>query len=379
MTTLGTRISVHFIYPAFHNAPVSLSFDDQFAYRPSGSTAAAIITILHKVTHLLTNPYVVVIALDFSKAFDTVRHATLLNKFAQLDIPDCVYNWLVDFFTDHTHKTKYDNQMSSLKFISASIIQGSGVGPTSYVVNASDLQAVTEGNELCKYADDTYLIIPAVNVDSRSLEIANIKKWAEANNLQLNLKKSEEIIFVDKRRKTVFSVPDEIPMIKRVQSIKILGVTLTNGLSVSQHIQKSLQHLLKSYMHCEFYALMACASKHCNPFSDPVIAKLMYASSAWWGFASVSDGQKIEAFIRRSTRAGFCSELSFDNLCNLADDQLFHKILKDTTHVLHHLLPPVTSHGYSLRLRKHNRQLPEHTTRLINCNFIIRMLYCDSY
>ena len=33
------------------------------------------------------NPYVVVIALDFTKAFDTVLHETLLHKLAQLNIP----------------------------------------------------------------------------------------------------------------------------------------------------------------------------------------------------------------------------------------------------------------------------------------------------
>jgi len=40
------------------------------------------------------NPYVVVIALDFFKAFDTVRlrHHTLLCKLAQMDIPNNVYN-----------------------------------------------------------------------------------------------------------------------------------------------------------------------------------------------------------------------------------------------------------------------------------------------
>ena len=56
--------------------------------------------------------------------------------------------------------------MSSLISISASILQGSAIGPACYVVNASDLHAVTDGNKLCKYADDTY--IPAVNVDLSS-------------------------------------------------------------------------------------------------------------------------------------------------------------------------------------------------------------------
>ena len=46
------------------------------------------------------------------------------------------------------------------------VIQGSAIGPTSYVVTASDLHAICHGNELCKYADDTYLIIPAVKLST---------------------------------------------------------------------------------------------------------------------------------------------------------------------------------------------------------------------
>jgi len=90
-----------FLYPAFLS-PQTLSFSDQFAFRPTGSPAAAIISLLHTVTSMpLSNPYVIVISLDFSKAFDTVRHSTLLEKLAQLDMPDEVYNWLVDFFSGH--------------------------------------------------------------------------------------------------------------------------------------------------------------------------------------------------------------------------------------------------------------------------------------
>ena len=83
----------HFIYPSFQAELPTLTFADQFAFRPSGSTTAALIYILHTVTQLLSNnPYVVVIALDFTKAFDTVRHETLLHKLAQFNIPESVYN-----------------------------------------------------------------------------------------------------------------------------------------------------------------------------------------------------------------------------------------------------------------------------------------------
>jgi len=174
LTRALERMIVHdFIYPALQNPTTSLVFHDQFAFRPQGSTTAAIITLLHKVTHLLlTNPYVIVIALDFSKAFDTVRQHTLLDKIAQLDLPDHIYNWLVNFFNGHSHQTKYGNVMSAFKSISASIIPGSAIRPASYVVNGSNLHTVSDGNEVLKYADDTYLIIPAASVETRSTAIS---------------------------------------------------------------------------------------------------------------------------------------------------------------------------------------------------------------
>jgi len=62
-----------------------------------------------------------------------------------------------------------------MKSISASIIQESAVGPTSYyVANAGDLHSIHNDNHLCKYADDTYFIVSAANVDTISAELHNI-------------------------------------------------------------------------------------------------------------------------------------------------------------------------------------------------------------
>ena len=109
-----------------------------------------------------------------------------------------VLHFLKYFNGQKTKQTK-NTRLSSFKSISASIIQGSAIGPASYVVNTSDLHAVSVGNDLCKYADDTYLIIPAVNAHTRSAELSHIAVWAQYNNLKLNLAKSQEIIFVDRK------------------------------------------------------------------------------------------------------------------------------------------------------------------------------------
>jgi len=57
--------------------------------------------------------------------------------------------------------------------ITANVIQGSGVVPTDFVVNAGELKSLITENVICKFADDTYTIIygtSAVNIRTRELD-----------------------------------------------------------------------------------------------------------------------------------------------------------------------------------------------------------------
>ena len=81
--------------------------------------------------------------LDYSKAFDTVKHATLMEKFSHLGIPDHIYNWIVDYFSSHEHCTVFNGATSTFLDINSSVFQGSSLGPASYAVNASDLRPCT--------------------------------------------------------------------------------------------------------------------------------------------------------------------------------------------------------------------------------------------
>ena len=63
----------------------------------------------------------------------------------------------------------------------------------------------------------------------------SIRTWASTNNLKLNLKKSVEIVFVDSTRRRHVQLPNPLDGIP-VSSIKILGVTVSSHLSVSEHV-----------------------------------------------------------------------------------------------------------------------------------------------
>jgi len=170
----------------------------------------------------------------------------------------------------------------------------------------------------------------------------------------------------------------------RVTSIKVLGVTVTNGLSASDHVRGVIATCSQT-----LYALRVlrahgmCDSALQTIFRSVVVAKLLYACSAWWDFVNATDRQRVNAFLRRSIRCGYCPPdlPPFEELCQEADQQLFDAILTNSNHLLHRLLPPLTeaSQNYSLRTRAYNRQLTLHSGHLTDSNFFTRMLYANMY
>ena len=137
--------------------------------------------------------------------------------------------------------------------------------------------------------------------------------------------------------------PPAVHGFKRVESITALGVTISRRFSVTEHVDN-----LSAACAQTLFALST-LRQHGLPnsalhviFQSTVIAKLPYASPAWWGSTNVSDRARLEAFLRRSTKFGYrdASSPSLSSICDAADDKLFNNILRNARHLLHPLLPP---------------------------------------
>ena len=66
-----------------------------------------------------------------------------------------------------------------------------------------------------------------------------------------------------------------------------------------------------------------------------MIAKLLYASSAWWGFATASDKHRIEVFVRRGVRLQLygAADPTPTQIAEDADETLFSMIRRNTHHM----------------------------------------------
>jgi hypothetical protein len=267
--------------------------------------------------------------------------------------------------------------------INASIVQGSGIGPVAFVCNASDLHPITPGNSFNKYADDTYFIAPSINSSSIASELEQVSVWATRNNLKLNSTKSVEMIVHKPHVKLQnLSVPPPNPDVARVITMKILGVTFSDTLSFEPHVEKIASNCAQL---C--YALRVLKNhglfgpRLWDVTRATLVAKMTYASPAWWGFMDAAGKNRFQAILTKLEKQGFLNKEDHDfvSLCNASDDTLFFEILHNRNHVLHQLLPPVKQTGHDLRERSHNRVIPRVDDTILKKNFIIRMLYKDSY
>jgi hypothetical protein len=160
--------------------------------------------------------------------------------------------------------------------------------------------------------------------------------------------------------------------------MEVLGVTLQSNLRMDAHISEVLSGCSSS-----LYALRVLRNHGLPPAAlhevcrASTMARLMYASPAWWGFANAGERGRLEGFIAKTKRFGYLPSAAptAEELSRRADDTLFKAVKTDRCHVLHSLLPTTRSHGHNLRSRSHNFVLPAKDDR----NFIPRMLYRDIY
>jgi len=171
-----------------------------------------------------------------------------------------------------------------------------------------------------------------------------------------------------------------LPDTCRVTTIQVLfGVTITNHLSVSDHIRDVISKCSLS-----LYALKVLRCHGMNDealrqvYKAAVITKCLYESPAWWGYATAADKQRVEAFIRRGVRLGLyrADNPTTTQLATNNNDNLFSSLLTNGHHVLKQLLPDKTNYQYNLRNRRHNLSL---TVKTVARNFAVTQLFKDIY
>ena len=169
-------------------------------------------------------------------------------------------------------------------------------------------------------------------------------------------------------------MPGQIPGVQRVQTLKILGVTIDGSLQATSHVDATVSACSRS-----LYALRVLRAHGLPPHSlhlvagATTIAKLLYAAPSWCGLATEADRTRIERVLRRMKKTGYLPEEygTSSEKVSAAEVSLLRAVGNCPNHVLRSIFPPVVERTYDRRPRPHDYQLPQRDDR----NFINRVLF----
>ena len=131
-------------------------FENQFGFRKLHSSYMALMVLTDKLIRSLENgEFVVVVYLDFYKAFDTVEHEILLSKLSHYGIRGNCLNWFQSYLSNRKQFVTYNGVSSPVNRITCGVPQGSILGPLLFLLYINDLGNICSSTTSILFADDT--------------------------------------------------------------------------------------------------------------------------------------------------------------------------------------------------------------------------------
>ena len=130
----------------------------QHGYKTQHSTVTALHTLNNTVAkgfnQMAPPARTITVALDMSKAFDTINIHTLLRKLLQTNIPGTIIKLIVNYIKGRKAYTTYRNHTSKQCQFKTGVRQGGVLSPTLFNIYTSDLPPPSAPVQVMAYTDD---------------------------------------------------------------------------------------------------------------------------------------------------------------------------------------------------------------------------------
>ena len=200
-----------------------------------GTTNAIFIlrTVIERALEIQKDVYLCFI--DYTKAFDRVRHDEIIKELTKLKIDGKDLNIIKNIYWEQTVAMREEGEISAFQKIKRGVRQGCVLSPDLFSLYSEIIMRNIEGqpgirvgghnvNNL-RYADDTVLI----SENEKDLELLNIvESKSKEKGLELNSKKTEVMVISRKEEPPLINITINCIKLKQRDHFKYLGALISS-------------------------------------------------------------------------------------------------------------------------------------------------------
>lgn len=239
------------------------------------------------------------IYLDISKAFDSVDTQLLCHKLQIMNLNYKILNWIEAYLKNRQQIVKINSQSTSKPVnVTSGVGQGYPIGATLFIMFLMDLPYYIEDSMIHLFADDSKISKAINSIDDCKVlqnDLTSAKYFFDINCLKLNVNKTKQITYCNKKTSLIHNYSLENRFIERVHEIKDLGIIMNNKMTFNNHIEYAIS---------KAKSRLTWIKRYSREFDDPWAIKRLYETfvlplveygSVIWSPTAQTQSNKIES------------------------------------------------------------------------------------
>ena len=185
--------------------------------------------------------------LDFEKAFDTVPHELIKSKLHGMGVNKNILNWIDSFLSNRKQCVIVNGAKSNNEAVRSGVPQGTVLGPILFLIHINDINE-NVSSETRLFADDCVCYREINDITDCELlqqDINRLGEWAEKNGMRFQPVKCNIMRLSRKRKNINYDYTLKGTKLEMLDSIKYLGVNITNNLHWGKHVEETCNKAFK--------------------------------------------------------------------------------------------------------------------------------------